>query len=99
VREAAQVFVNGKAAGSVWLPLYEVDVTKFLHVGQNQFQIVVGNLAINRMAGRALPDHRLLNDRYGVRFGDQDLENLQPLPAGIVGKLQLLARTAENKKK
>ena len=81
VREAARVFVNGKTAGSVWLPPYELDVTKFLHVGENQFKILVGNLAVNGMAGRSLPDHRLLNDRYGVRFSDQDLEHLEPLPA------------------
>lgn len=99
VREAAQVFVNGKAAGAVWLPPYEVEVTEFLHAGENQFKIVVGNLAINRMAGSALPDHRLLNDRYEVRFSDQDLEQLRPLPAGIVGKLQLTARAPEKSKK
>lgn len=99
LREAAQVFVNGKAAGSVWLPPYELGVTKLLRAGENQFRFLVGNLAINRMSGRALPDQRLLNDRYGARFSDQDLEHLQPLPAGIVGKLQLEARAAERSKK
>ena len=98
VREAAQVFVNGKAAGSVWLPPYELDVTKFLHAGENQFKILLGNLAVNEMAGGSLPDHRLLNDRYGVRFSDQDLEHLEPLPAGIVGKLHLVARASERGK-
>ena len=98
VREAAQVFVNGKAAGSVWLPPYELDVTEFLHAGENQFKILLGNLAVNGMAGGSLPDHRLLNDRYGVRFSDQDLEHLEPLPAGIVGKLHLVARASERGK-
>ena len=46
-----------------------------------------------------LPDHRLLNDRCGVRFGDQDLEHLQSLPAGIVGRLELVAHAAERSKK
>jgi hypothetical protein len=99
VREAARVFVNGRAAGSVWLPPYELEVTKLLHAGENQFKILVGNLAINEMAGRSLPDHRLLSDRYGVRFSDQDLEHLGPLPAGVVGKLQLVARASERNKK
>ncbi|HVH70368.1 MAG TPA: glycoside hydrolase, partial [Candidatus Dormibacteraeota bacterium] len=95
VREAAQVDVNDNRAGSVWLPPYEVEVTKFAHSGANHLRIVVGNLAINEMAGRALPDHRLLYDRYGVRFADQDLTDLQPLPSGILGTLELVARPAE----
>ncbi|MGO9640341.1 MAG: glycosyl hydrolase [Candidatus Acidiferrales bacterium] len=92
VREAAVVYINGERAGSVWLPPYEVDVTKFLHTGENQLKLVVGNLAINEMAGRALPDYRLLNDRFGERFQPQDLNNLQPLPSGILGGLRLVAR-------
>jgi hypothetical protein len=92
VREAAVVYINGERAGSVWLPPYEVDVTRFLHAGENQLKLVVGNLAINEMAGRALPDYRLLNDRFDERFQPQDLNNLQPLPSGILGGLRLVAR-------
>lgn len=95
VREAAQVFVNGQSAGAIWLPPYEIDVTKYVHAGQNEFKIMVGNLAINEMAGRAAPDHRLLYDRYGVRFHDQDLEHLQPLPSGILAEVKLVARNAK----
>jgi hypothetical protein len=94
VREAALVFVNERLAGTVWLPPYQVDATKYLHAGDNQLRIVVGNLAINEMAGRALPSYRLLNDRYGERFRAQDLTNLQPLPSGILGDLRLVPRTA-----
>lgn len=92
VREAALVFVDERLAGAVWLPPYEVDVTKYLHAGDNKLRIVVGNLAINEMAGRALPNYRLLNDRFGERFRAQDLINLQPLPSGIVGDLRLVPR-------
>lgn len=94
VREAALVFVNERLAGAVWLPPYQVDATKYLHGGDNQLRIVVGNLAINEMAGRALPSYRLLDDRYGERFRAQDLTNLQPLPSGILGDLKLVPRTA-----
>ena len=97
VCEAAQVYVNGALAGAVWLPPYEVDVTRFVHAGANQLRIVVGNLAINEMAGRALPDHRLLYERYGVRFRDQDLVHLEPLPSGILGNLRLVARLKDRK--
>ena len=89
VREAAHVYVNGKLAGSIWHPPYEVDVTRFLQLGENHLRIIVGNLAINEMAGRALPDYRLLNQRYGERFTPQDMKNLQPLPSGLLGHVYL----------
>ncbi|MGO8719888.1 MAG: glycosyl hydrolase [Acidobacteriaceae bacterium] len=89
VKEAAQVYVNGKLAGSVWHPPFEVDVTRFLQPGENQLRVIVGNLAINEMAGRALPDYRLLNQRYGERFAPQDMEDLQPLPSGLLGHVYL----------
>ena len=43
------------------------------------------------MAGQALPDYRLLNDRYGERFVPQGMDNLQPLPSGLLGGLRLKA--------
>jgi alpha-L-rhamnosidase len=89
IREAAEVYVNGKAAGFVWHPPYTIDVTKFLTVGTNSLRIVVGNTAINSMAGRAPPSYRLLNQRFGERFTPQDTQNLQPLPSGIMEGLRL----------
>lgn len=90
VREAAQVFVNGKLAGFVWHPPYRLDISKFVQPGSNVLEIIVGNLAINRMAGHAQPDYKLLNLRYGERFQPQDMKDLQPLPAGLLGPVQLL---------
>jgi hypothetical protein len=52
---------------------------------------VVANLALNHMAGRALPNYRLLNLRYGVRFQDQDMDKVQPIPAGLFGPIRLMA--------
>jgi hypothetical protein len=89
VREAAEVYVNGHRAGVVWHPPYTIDLTSLLTPGKNELRIVVGNTAINSLAGRALPDYRLLNDRYGERFVPQDMEHLQPLPSGILGGLRL----------
>ncbi|MGA8270722.1 MAG: glycosyl hydrolase [Candidatus Sulfotelmatobacter sp.] len=89
VREAAEVFVNGKRAGLVWHPPYTIDLTSLLKPGKNKLRIVVGNTAINSLAGRALPGYRLLNDRYGERFIPQGMENLQPLPSGLLGGLRL----------
>ncbi len=90
VREAAQVFVNGKAAGYVWHPPYRVDLSPYLKAGENELKIVVGNTAINELAGTSLPNYRLLYDRYGVEFIPQGMENLQPLPSGILGGVTLV---------
>jgi len=92
VREAALVYVNDKPAGSVWRPPYEVEISGLLHEGQNAIRVVVGNLAINRLAAGPLPDYRALNARYGVRFEPQDMDHLKPLPAGLLGPIRLVAR-------
>jgi len=92
VREAAVVYVNGQRAGSVWRPPYELEITPWLHTGANMLRVVVGNLAINSMAGKSLLDYRLLNLRYGKRFDPQDMENLQPLPSGLLGPIALVVR-------
>ena len=90
VREAAQVYVNGQFAGAVWKPPYRVDLTQHTKPGQNVIRVIVGNTAINELAGKALPDYRLLRDRYGVRFIPQGMDNLQPLPSGITGPVTLI---------
>jgi hypothetical protein len=92
VREAAVVNINGQKAGSVWHPPYQLDVTKFLHPGQNELSIVVGNLALNEMAAQPQPTYKLLNLRYGERFQAQDMDQVQAMPAGITGPLELVSR-------
>ena len=91
VREAAVVYVNGQRAGSVWCPPYALDVTRLLRRGQNKLRILVGNLALNYMAGHRLPDYRLLNLRYGERFVAQDMDKVRPIPSGLLGKIRLVA--------
>jgi hypothetical protein len=91
VREAAVIYVNGRRAGSVWHPPYELAVGNLLQRGDNQIRIVVANLAINQLANQPLPDYRALIAKYGDRFQDQDMKNLQPLPAGLLGPVRLVA--------
>lgn len=92
LREAAVVVVNGKRAGFIWHPPYELDIKAYLHAGQNQLQITVGNLAINEMSGVAPPDYKLLNLRYGERFVPQDMQGLRPLPSGILKPIQIVPK-------
>jgi hypothetical protein len=91
VREAVVVTVNGTRAGSVWCPPYVLDVTAWMRPGANTIRLDVANLAINHMAGHALPDYKLLNLRYGTRFDPQDMDKVQPVPAGLLGPIRLVA--------
>ncbi len=99
LRDAAVVYVNGKLAGPVWHPPYRLDVAALLHAGTNTLKIVVANTAINELAGRAAPDYRLLNLRYGEKFTPQDMDHLEPLPSGILGPLRLVSEQEEEQKK
>jgi hypothetical protein len=91
VRESAVVSVNGRRAGAVWCPPYAVEVTSSLRPGANTIRIEVANLAVNHMTGRAQPDYRLLNLRFGVRFEPQDMDKLQPVPSGLLGPIRLVS--------
>ena len=95
VREAAVVYVNGRRAGSVWCPPFEVSLDGLLRDGENAVRIDVANLAVNAMAGRPLPDYRLLNQRYGVRFEPQDMDQIRPDPGGIMQPVYVTIRRSE----
>jgi hypothetical protein len=90
VREAAAVYINGQRAGSVWCPPYSLGIGSFLRPGRNEIKIVVANTALNHMAGRRLPDYKLLNLRYGERFQPQDMDKVQSLPSGLMGPVRLI---------
>ena len=58
VKNLAEVKVNGKSAGTVWKQPFEVDVTGLLNEGDNQLEIEVTNLWVNRLIGDAQPNCR-----------------------------------------
>lgn len=95
IREAAEVFVNGRRAGSVWHPPYELDVTSQLRAGVNKIEVKVANLSINALAGQERPDYRLLSARYGQRFVPQDTDLIVPTPSGMLGPVRLLTQPKE----
>jgi hypothetical protein len=90
IRDAAVIMVNGRRAGSVWCPPFVIDITDYLRPGENRLRIIVGNTAINYMAGHALPDYKLLNLRYGERFQPQDMDKVQPIASGLIGRVTLV---------
>jgi hypothetical protein len=91
IREAARIYVNGQLAGSIWHPPYRIEITRLTHPGKNNLRIEVANTAINELAGQPMPSYRLLWDRFGTLFAPQDMQNLEPLPSGLLGEVKLLA--------
>jgi hypothetical protein len=89
IRDAALITINGQRAGALWCPPYHIDVTALVRPSTNALSIRVGNTAMNHMAGRALPDYRLLNLRYGERFQPQGMDLIRPLPSGLLGPVSL----------
>jgi len=92
VREAAEAYVNGHRVGVIWHPPYELDITTFLYAGENEVRMVVGNTAVNAMAGSPLPDRAQLTARYGERFVDQGNELVRTVTSGLTGPIRLIAR-------
>lgn len=55
VGDIAEVFVNGKSAGTVWKAPYVMDIETFVKAGRNDIEIRVTNLWVNRLIGDAQP--------------------------------------------
>jgi hypothetical protein len=93
VREAAVLYLNDRRVGSVWAPPYAIDVTGQLRPGENKVRIDVANLAVNYMAGIKLPNYNYagVTQQFGNRFQPQNLDQIVPLPAGLLGPVQLIA--------
>ena len=91
VHEAAEVFVNGKSAGVIFMPPYSVDISGLLRPGRNEIKVTVGNLPINRFLGLPDQDLRPLRAAYGNRFPDpqEKLVVKEPAVSGLVGKVWL----------
>lgn len=84
VRETAEVYVNGKRAGSVWSAPFTVSLKGLVHPGSNRLEIRVSNTAINALSGRPKADYSALTAKYGERFQAQGMDNLQPLSSGLL---------------
>jgi hypothetical protein len=89
IREAAIVSINGQRAGALWHPPYRIDISSFVHRGENKIEVRVYNTAINLMAGQPARDFTALDARYGHRFDMQDMKNLKPIPSGLLGSIHL----------
>lgn len=83
----AEVFINGKSAGVLWKPPFRVDASMLVKPGDNELQIEVMNLWVNRLVGdQSLPPEKRLT-RTNIREG----EGWELHPAGLLGPVRLLS--------
>jgi hypothetical protein len=94
MKNIAEVSLNGKTLGLLWKPPYRLDVTTALKAGDNELEVKVTNLLVNRITGDYLapPEEKELH-----AFGA--IEQYRPyakedglLPSGLFGPV--LLRTA-----
>lgn len=71
--EIADVTINGKRLGLVWLPPYRVEISGAVHPGKNQLEIQVANLWANRLNGDSLRPE-------STRFTRSNLDRIQTDP-------------------
>jgi hypothetical protein len=83
VRVMATVKLNGQDLGVLWKPPYRVDVTGALKAGDNELEIGVTNLWINRMIGdEDLPEDSDRNPDGTLKAWPQWVERGKDSPAG-----------------
>ena len=71
----AEVILNGKNLGILWKPPYQLDVTGLLEPKDNQLEVCVTNLWVNRLIG---DEHYPVTDTYisGKRPGENLIDKI-----------------------
>ncbi|MBP5522725.1 MAG: hypothetical protein J6X74_00680 [Bacteroidaceae bacterium] len=99
VRETAHVIVNGKDCGTLFSVPYRIDITQYLHEGDNTLEVEVCNLPANRIAAL---------DRQGVqwrKFKEINVVDLNykrnhydswtPVPSGLCSEVKIIPAVVE----
>ena len=85
-RDVAEVWINGKLAGSAWHAPYQVDVSRLVRRGENRLEIRVANLWVNRLIGDAQPGAKPITWTGLQPYGP----NAPLRDAGLIGPIALI---------
>lgn len=95
VRELAEVYINGQSAGVIWKPPFRTEITGLVKAGENELEIEVMNLWINRLTGdKGLPEDEKFTKTNIRSDGGGWLENYSEWhaeTAGLLGPVRLLS--------
>ena len=82
VKNFAQVLLNGKDLGVLWMPPFQVDIAAAAHKGANKLEIRVTNLWVNRLIGDDfLPEDCEWNGKQLAKWPQWVLDG-KPSPSG-----------------
>ncbi|MCF8222056.1 MAG: hypothetical protein K9J25_02835 [Bacteroidales bacterium] len=56
VRDLAEVFIDGQSAGILWKEPYKLDITDYIAGGENDLDIEITNMWVNRLTGDMLSE-------------------------------------------
>ncbi|MFZ2340767.1 MAG: glycosyl hydrolase [Bacteroidales bacterium] len=90
VKNLAEVIVNGKSLGIVWKTPFRINVTGALKSGENNLEIKITNLWVNRLIGDQQPDvkEKLTYTTQAFYQAGSPL-----LPSGLMGPVKILGKT------
>ena len=89
VNNLAEVWVNGKLAGTAWKSPYRVDISKEVVAGTNHIQIKSVNVWVNRIIGDAQPG---IKHKITLRTSFRQFyhANSPLVPAGLIGPVKII---------
>jgi hypothetical protein len=88
IGDLAEVRVNGQSAGTTWFAPYRLDIGKLVKAGNNELEIKVANLWVNRLIGDQQPGAEKITFTAAPTYKPD-----APLrPSGLIGPVQLFAR-------
>jgi hypothetical protein len=92
VKNLAEVIVNGKSLGIVWKKPFRVDATDALKPGDNQIEIKVTNLWVNRLIGDQQPG---IEKKYTYTTQAFYKADSPLLPSGLLGPVRIISQSSE----
>ena len=88
VKNLAEVIINGKSVGVIWDPPFRVNVSDALKKGENNLEVKITNLWVNRLIGDQQPDVKQKITYTTMKFYKAD----SPLkPSGLLGPVQIIS--------
>lgn len=87
VHNLAEVWVNGKLAGTAWKPPYRVNISNLVSAGTNKIEIRSVNLWVNRLIGDAQPgvENKITLTTRNFYRADSPL-----VPSGLAGPVRII---------